>query len=78
MFGDVLEAKAAASKADASFRYLDSPYQIDAEYGGDDLAMAEIRSEAGWWEWSGWGFQDNWSLLGLHSLVVGCENVQLT
>jgi hypothetical protein len=30
MFGDVLEAKAAASKADASFQYIDSPYRIEA------------------------------------------------
>jgi len=45
MFSDVLEAKAAASKADASFHYIDFPYRIDAEYGGDDLAMAGIRNQ---------------------------------
>jgi hypothetical protein len=45
MFSDVLEAKAAASEADASFHYIDFPYRIDAEYGGDDLAMAGIRNQ---------------------------------
>jgi hypothetical protein len=45
MFSDVLEAKAAASKADASFHYIDFPYRIDDDYGGDDLAMAGIRNQ---------------------------------
>jgi hypothetical protein len=30
MFGGVVEAKAVASKADVSFQYIDSPYQIEA------------------------------------------------
>jgi hypothetical protein len=59
MFINVLEAKAAASKADASIHYIDFPYQIDAEYGGDDLAMAGI-----WNQDDGIGVTGNFQVIG--------------